>query len=81
MRVEITHDLADDLRALAISPRRREPHRLHAVENTAVGWLETVSGVWQRSSDDHAHGVIHVRTLHLVFDIDGVLTGSEVGHK
>jgi hypothetical protein len=32
--------------------------------------LEAVAGVGQRSSNDYAHGVIHVRTLHFVFDVD-----------
>ena len=43
-------------------------------------WLEAVAGVGQRSSNDHAHGVIHVRPLHFVFDVDGVLVCGEVGH-
>ena len=39
----------------------------------AMRRLQAVARVGQRSSDDYAHGVIHVRTLHLVFDVDGVL--------
>ncbi len=33
--------------------------------------LQTVANVGQRAADDHAHGVIEVRPLHLVFDVDG----------
>ena len=42
--------------------------------------LEPVAGVGQRSSNDYAHGVIHVRPLHFVFDVDGVFVRDEVGH-
>ena len=71
--MEVAHHLADDLRALAVAARRRQPHRLHAVEHAAVRRLEAVARVGQRSSNDYAHGVIHVRPLHFVFDVDRVL--------
>ncbi len=79
--MEVAHHLADDLRALAIAARRRQPHRLHAVQHAAMRGLQAVAGVGQRSSNDYAHGVIHVRTLHLVFDVDRVQRGYEVGHS
>ena len=72
--------LADDLRALAVPARRRQPHRLHAVQHAAMGGLEPVARVGQRSSNDHAHRVIHVRPLHFVFDIDRVHLRDEVCH-
>ena len=37
----------------------------------AMRRLQPVANVRQRSPDDHAHRVIHVRALHLVFDVDG----------
>jgi hypothetical protein len=43
--------------------------------------LEAIAGVGQRSSNDYAHGVIHVRPLHFVFDIDRVLAGCELAHR
>ena len=30
--------------------------------------LETVAHVGQRAADDHRHGVVQVRRLHLVFE-------------
>ena len=48
--MEISPSLADDLRALAIAARRRQPHRLHAVEHAAVGRLQPIACVRQRSS-------------------------------
>ena len=73
VRVVVAHDLADDLRALAVGAVRRQPHRPHAVEHAAVRRLQAVAHVGQRAPDDYAHRVIHVRALHLVFDVDGDL--------
>ena len=70
--MEVAHHLADNLCALAVATARRQPHRLHAVEDAAVSGLQPVAGVGQRSSHDYAHRVIHVRPLHLVFDVDRV---------
>src|SRR5678815_6185786 len=68
--MEIAHHLADDFGALAITAGWRETHGLHAVQHTAMRGLEAVAYVGQRPPDDYAHRVIHVRTFHLVFDVD-----------
>ena len=81
VRVVVADDLADDLRALAVGPVGREAHLAHAVEHAAVRRLQAVAHVRQRPPDDHAHGVIHVRALHLVFDVDGELVQGDVGHR
>jgi hypothetical protein len=78
--MEVAHHLADDLRALAVAARRRQAHVLHAVQHAPVRRLEPIARVGQRSSNDYAHGVIHVRPLHFVFDIDGALS-YEIGHR
>ncbi len=70
--MEVAHHLADDLGALAVRPCRTEAHQPHAVQHAAVRGLEAVAGVGQRSSNDYAHGVIHVRPLHFVFDVYGM---------
>jgi hypothetical protein len=64
------HHVADDLGALAIGAIRRQAHLAHAEQHAPVRRLEAVPYVGQRAPDDHAHGVIHVRALHLVFDVD-----------
>jgi hypothetical protein len=33
--------------------------------------LEAVTGIGERAPDDDGHGVVEIRPLHLVFDIDG----------
>ena len=44
--------------------------------------LQAVADVGQRAPDDYAHGVIHVRALHLVFDVDGdAVVRFGVGHE
>jgi hypothetical protein len=80
--MEIAHHLADDLRALAVATRRPQTHGLHAVQDAAMRRLQPIARVGQRSSNDYAHGVIHVRPLHFVFDVDGgCRLRDEVGHR
>jgi hypothetical protein len=78
--MEIPHHLADDLRALPVPARRRQAHGLHAVQDPAVRRLQTVARVGERSSNDYAHGVIHVRPLHFVFDVYGWGLRDDVCH-
>jgi hypothetical protein len=59
------------LRALAIRAIGRQAHLPHREEHAPIGRLQTVTHIRQRAPDDHAHRVIHVRALHLVFDVDG----------
>ena len=77
VRVEVAHHLADDLGALAVPAVTRQAHVPHAVQHAAMGRLQAIADVRQRSPDDHAHRVIHVRALHLVFDVDGDLVCGE----
>ena len=70
VRVELAEDFADDLGALAGGAIGREAHFAHAVEDAAVDGLEAVADVGKGASHDYAHGVIHVRALHLIFDVD-----------
>ena len=43
---------------------------MHAEKNAAMHRLQAVANIGQGAAHDHAHGVIEVRPLHLVFDID-----------
>src|SRR5262249_38287821 len=63
-------DFADDRRALAMRAVARQPHLPHREEHAPMRRLEAVADIGERSPDDYAHRVIHVRALHLVFDID-----------
>ena len=44
---------------------------VHGVQHPPVHRLESVAHVRQRPPHDHTHGVIEVRLLQLVLDIDG----------
>jgi len=70
VRVELTENFADDLGALAGRPVRSQAHLVHAEENAAMDGLQAVADIGQGASHDHAHRVIDVRPLHLVFDVD-----------
>ena len=70
VRMVVADDFADDLRALAVRPIRREAHLPHREQHAPVRRLQAVADVGQRAPDDYAHRVIHVRALHLVFDVD-----------
>ncbi len=70
VRVEFAEDFADDFGALAGGAVGRQTHFAHAEKNAAVDGFEAVADVGKGASHDHAHGVIDVRALHLVFDVD-----------
>ena len=67
----LTQDFAGDLGALARGPVGVQPHLVHAEQDAAMHRLQAVADIGQRAADDHAHGVIEIRPLHLVFDVDG----------
>ena len=65
VRVEPTHDVADDARALherAVGPQARVVHR---PEDAAVHRLQAVAHVGERAAHDHAHRVVEERRLDL----------------
>ena len=47
-----------------------QTHLVHAVQNAAMHGLQAVADIGKGAAHDHAHGVIEVRPLHLVFDVD-----------
>ena len=70
VRVEFAEDFANDFGAFAGGAIGRETHLAHAEKDAAVDGFETVADVGKGASHDYAHGVIHVRALHLIFDVD-----------
>ena len=81
VRMVIADDFADDLRALPVRAVGRQPHLSHRVQHAPMRRLQTITDIRQRSPNDYAHGVIHVRALHFVFDIDGDLVLSWCVHE
>ena len=70
MRMVLAHDVADDARRFAIGPVPVVPGLVHRVEDAAMHRLQTVAHIGQRARHDHAHRVIEVGALHLLFDGD-----------
>jgi hypothetical protein len=64
--VVVAHDVADDRRALAVRPRRRQAVLGHREQHAPVDRLEAVADVGQRATDDDGHRVVEVRRAHLV---------------
>ena len=72
MRMVLAHDFADDAGAFARSFIRLQPHLRHRVKNSAVDGLQSVADVGEGAADDHRHGVVEIRPLHLLFNVDGL---------
>ena len=71
VRMEVAHRVAHDLGRLHVLLVPVEPQPLHGVEDAPVHGLQAVAHVGQRAGDDHAHGVLEVRALHLLGERDG----------
>jgi hypothetical protein len=65
--VVLTHDVTDNTRTLAELLVWAIPAIEHCVNNTAVNRLHTISNVWQSATNDNAHRVVEVASLH--FDL------------
>jgi hypothetical protein len=68
--VILTHNVADHAGALVPTPVRPVAAVVHGIEDSAVHRLEPVTDLRQRTSHDHAHGVIEVGLLDLVLQVD-----------
>ena len=71
MRVIAAHHVADHARGLHVFLVGRMPVLVHRIEDAAVHRLETVAHIRESTRHDHAHGVIEVRTSHLLRDRNG----------
>jgi len=68
----LAHDVSDDAGALARGTIGLKAHLLHGVENAAMHGLESVADIGESAADDDRHGVVEIRLLHLVFNVDGL---------
>ncbi len=62
--------VADDAGALLVRLRVGVAQFVHGVEDAPVDRLEAVAGVGERAADDDRHGVVEVRLLDFVLDVD-----------
>jgi len=70
VRVVLADDVADHAGRLLVRLVPLVAELAHRIEHAAVDGLEAVPDVRQGSTHDHAHRVIEVRLLHLVFEVD-----------
>ena len=68
--VVFTHDIAHRTGRFAIRLVVAVTRFMHRIKDAAVHRFQTVPKIGNRTADDHAHGVIEVRCLHLMFDGD-----------
>ena len=80
VRMELADDVADDARGLLVGLVPLVAELAHRVQHAAVDGLQAVADVRQRASHDHAHRVIEVRLLHLVFEVDVQDFAGDFGH-
>src|ERR1044072_1091537 len=72
----LTDNVADDTRRLLVRSVVLIAEFVHRPEHAPVDGLEPVAHVRQRAPDDDRHGVVEIRTEHLVFAVDVVAIKS-----
>jgi len=72
VRMVLAHHFADDASALARGSPGSQAHLLHGVKNAAMHGLQSVAYVGQSAADNHRQGIVEIRPLHLVFNVDGL---------
>jgi hypothetical protein len=70
VRVILADDVADDAGRLAVGLVPVVAVLVHREQDAPVHGLQAVAHVGQRARHDHAHGVIEIGALHLLFDGD-----------
>ncbi len=70
VRVVLADDVADDAGRLLVGLVPLVAELAHGVQHAAMDRLQAVADVRQGAAHDHAHRVIEVGLLHLVFEID-----------
>src|SRR5690606_16865406 len=68
VRMVLTDDVADDTRRLLVWLVVVVAELTHRMQHTAMHGLEPVPDIGQRPADYHAHRVVEIRLLHLVFE-------------
>ena len=70
MWVVLTHNVTDNARTLAELLVWTVPAIEHCVNNATVNWLHSVANVWKCATNDNAHRVVEVASLHFDLKVD-----------
>jgi hypothetical protein len=68
--VVLTHDITDDARTLAELLVWTVAAIEHRVNDTTVNRLHAVSNIWKGATNDNAHRVVEVASLHFDLEVD-----------
>ena len=79
MRVIFTHDVGHRARRLHIFAVPVVAALMRGVENAAMNRLQTVADVRKRTTDDDAHRIVEIGTLHLLDNRDRLDVGGAAG--
>jgi hypothetical protein len=80
MGMVFTNHIANDTGRFLIGSVPGVVELMHGKEHSAVNRFQTISGIWERSSNDHTHGVIEITATHLLLKANGQCFFSELGH-
>ena len=80
VRVVLADHVADHAGRLLVGLVPLVAELAHRVQHAAVHRLQAVADIGQGASHDHAHRVIEVRLLHLVFEVDVQDFAGDFGH-
>ena len=69
MWVVFSEHLSYDTCTLLIGLITKVAYAAHTVENTTVHRLKTIAYIRKRTSHNHRHGIVDVRTLHLLLNV------------
>ena len=75
----LAQNLTDDAGALFVRPVGPQAHIVHGVQDATVDGFEAIAHIGQGPGDDDAHGIVQVRALHLLIDVD--LPNSSYFHR
>jgi len=70
VRVVLRHHPADDVGGFPVRTVGADPLLVHRPQDPAVDGLQAVANLGQRAAHDDRHGVVEVRPLDLVLELD-----------
>jgi hypothetical protein len=80
VRVVFTDHVTDDTRRFLVRLVPVVVQLVHREQHPAMHRLQAIARIRQRPANDHAHGVIEIRTPHLVFEADRQCFFGELVH-
>ena len=80
VRVIFTHDFTDDSRRFHGGVTFGESKLFHSVEDSAVDGLKTVADVRNRTSHVDAQGILQVRSMHNILNMNRIILHRNAGY-